>query len=368
MQTVRNKQVLTLNGRLCTTDSLLKQIENESAVNKAFLQELYNFLVCWFDSSETLAINTSGSTGTPKTIIVRKQNMIESARMTCEFLQLKPGNIAFLCMPLQYIAGKMMIVRALVAQLDLRWQVPSGNPLTDVDYHIHFAAMVPSQVYNVLKDEKSKGKLLLIENLIIGGGAISPELEKDLHNLPGKVYSTYGMTETLSHIALRKINEPHAQAYYQPFPSVELSLDNDSTLIINAPLICDVTLKTNDVAHIHVDGTFQILGRKDNIINCGGIKIQIEEIEKQLTQLIKSAFCITSVPSSKWGEEIVLFIEDTENEIMVDRKLISTLPKYWQPHYIHVVNHIPLTETGKINRAACRQLAISKQKNGLLKE
>lgn len=362
MQTNRNNQVLTINGKSVTLDSLSQQIREESGVRKAFLQELYDFLVCWFDDSETLSINTSGSTGTPKPIIVKKQNMIESARLTCEFLQLKPGNTALLCMPLQYIAGKMMIVRALVAQLDLRWQAPSGNPLVDIDYHIHFTAMVPSQVYNVIKDKNTRSKLSQIDNLIIGGGVISREIESDLLTMPGNIYSTYGMTETLSHIALRRLNNPNAQLYYHPLSSVKLSLTDDSALIINAPLVCDEILKTNDIAYINEDGSFQIIGRKDNIINCGGIKIQIEEVEKHLAQQMKLAFAITSVPSSKWGEEIVLLIEGDNETVNDCHKQISSLPKYWQPHYIYFISTIPLTETGKINRAACKQLASSKQK------
>ena len=367
MQTNRNNQVLTLDGQPCTKVSLIEQIKNESGAKKAFLQELYCFLESWFDDSETLSINTSGSTGIPKPIVVRKQNMIESARLTCEFLQLQPGNVAFLCMPLQYIAGKMMIVRALVAQLDLRWQVPCGNPLAEVDYHIHFTAMVPSQVYNILRDTTTEQRLLQIDNLIIGGGAISRELENDLRNFPGNIYSTYGMTETLSHIALRKINEPNAQEYYHPFPSVNLSLDSDSTLIINAPLLCEETLKTNDIVCIKNNGSFEVIGRKDNIINSGGVKIQIEEVEKHLAQYIQSAFAITSAPNNKWGEEIILLVEDDDGNIDDYKKYILNLPKYWQPHYIYFVNQIPQTETRKTNRTACKQLALSKIKNGLLK-
>ena len=144
--------------------------------------------------------------------------------------------------------------------------------------------------------------------LIIGGGAIDAALEQEIRQMPNTVYSTYGMTETLSHVALRRLNGPEASPYYHPFPSVTLSLSPDNTLVIDAPLVCDERLVTNDVARLLPDGSFAIIGRKDNIINSGGIKIQIEEVEERLRPYLDLPYAITAAPDPRLGEAVVLLI------------------------------------------------------------
>lgn len=183
-------------------------------------------------------------------------------------------------MPLQYIAGKMVVVRALVAGLNLVIRTPSGHPMADVDIPLRFAAMVPLQVYNTLQVSAER-EALPDRYSYYRRRAIDAGLEAEIRQLPVKVYSTYGMTETLSHIALRQLNGPDASMLYRPFPSVRLS-SSEHTLVIDAPLVCDTTLVTNDVAEIYSDGSFSILGRKDNTINTGGIKVQAEQIEEIL--------------------------------------------------------------------------------------
>ena len=246
-------------------------------------EDLQAFLAEWHDPSPFLEVQTSGSTGTPKRMRVRKDRMLNSARLTCDYLGLKKGDKALLCMPLRYIAGKMMVVRSLYAGLDLEVREPSGHPLADWgDTPLRFAAMIPLQVYNTLRVPEERKRLEQTDILIIGGGAIDAALEQEIRQMPNTVYSTYGMTETLSHVALRRLNGPEASPYYHPFPSVTLSLSPDNTLVIDAPLVCDERLVTNDVARLLPDGSFAIIGRKDNIINSGGIKIQIEEVEERL--------------------------------------------------------------------------------------
>lgn len=321
-------------------------------------ESLQTFLTEWHNSSPTLQVHTSGSTGTPKQLTVRKAQMWQSARLTCEYLGLKHGDTALLCMPLQYIAGKMMVVRSLFAGLDLILSEPSGHPLAEISRPVRFAAMIPLQVYNTLQVPEEKERLRQIDLLIIGGGAIDTALEQEISALPGAVYSTYGMTETLSHIALRRLNGPEASTYYRPFPSVELSLSVDNTLVIHAPLVCDEILITNDVACIHPDGSFVILGRKDNIINSGGIKIQTECVEETLRSIISVNFAITAVPHPKFGEAIVLLIENKSVPQQLQTQIELKLPKYQQPKYIFAVDTIPLTGSGKISRAVCRELAM----------
>ena len=318
---------------------------------------LQSFLAEWFNDSPTLTVQTSGSTGIPKLLTVYKEKMIQSARLTCSFLNLKEGDSALLCLPLQYIAGKMMIVRAIIAGLDLIVRDPSGNPLADVKTPLRFAAMTPMQVYNSLQVPEEKARLMQIEILLIGGGAIAPELSRALNGFTNVIYSTYGMTETLSHIALRRLNEPNASDYYTPLPSVKLALSPENTLIIEALSVSDAVIYTNDIAEILPDGRFRILGRKDNIINSGGIKIQVEEIEKALGSVLSGSFAVTAVPHPQFGEAMVLLMP--YDQAISQEQIDLLLPAFRRPKYLLKTENIPLTETGKIDRTACKKLALS---------
>ena len=268
---------------------------------------LEDFLSEWNNDSDRVLVHTSGSTGKPKPMMVEKKRMLNSARITCDFLGLKPGDSALLCMSLDYIAGKMVVVRSIERHLHLISVSPSGHPLKDINLkdangkdvngEITFAAMVPMQVYNTLQVPEERERLTHVRHLIIGGGAIDASLEKELRSLPGNIaiWSTYGMTETLSHIALRRINGAEASEWYQPFDSVKISQTDEGCLVIDAPLVCAETLVTNDIVEIEsyiynkvekhekVEKLrFRIKGRKDNVICSGGIKIQIEEVEALL--------------------------------------------------------------------------------------
>ena len=321
------------------------------------LEGLGGWFFQWFSPNPCITVQTSGSTGTPKRLVIRKTRMIESARITCSFLRLKKGDKALLCMDLKYIGAKMMVVRALVTGMDLIVREPSGHPLKDIDTPIDFAAMVPLQVYNSLQVPEEKERLRRIKKLIIGGGAIDAALEEELKSFPNEVYSTYGMTETLSHIALRKLNGDDASPYYTPFESVHLALAGDGRLIIDAPWVSDYPLPTNDIAELLPDGRFHILGRKDNIINSGGIKLQIESLEEKIRPVINTPFAITSTPDRKFGEIIILLIEKTANIETISRQITQILPEYERPKRIHQVDTIPTTENGKIDRKACKKLA-----------
>lgn len=353
----RTHQTLLLEGKTYTPAECLRLAGDVDENTSPTLCDLYQFLRDWFADSPTITVQTSGSTGTPKQLTVRKDQMMQSARLTCEFLGLRQGDTALLCMPLQYIAGKMVVVRALVAGLNLMVRTPSGHPLADIQQPLRFAAMIPLQVYNSLRVPEEKGLLEQTGTLIIGGGAIDAALEDELRTLPGTIYSTYGMTETLSHIALRRLNGPDASLHYQPFASVALSLSVDGTLMIDAPLVCDEILTTTDVAQLHPDGTFTILGRKDNTINTGGIKVQIEQLEITLRPHITSPFAITSIPDVRLGEAIVLLLEASEEPKELQIKLPDLFPPYHRPKHIYLVPSLPLTGSGKIDRAGCKSLA-----------
>ena len=368
------------------------------------------FLEEWNNPSPYVHVQTSGSTGTPKPMLVEKSRMLASARITNDFLGLQPGDTALLCMSLDYIAGKMMVVRALERGLRLVCVEPSGHPLRhngdcplceqrselkgdcpqcvalNDQTPLSFAAMVPLQVYNSLQVPEERERLKQIKHLIIGGGAIDDALAAELKTFPNAVWSTYGMTETLSHIALRRLSGPDASDWYTPFPSVTVSLSDDSTLIIDAPEVCPEPLITNDIAELiqgdwHLceqrselhsacplcvspaqsDPRFRILGRRDNTICSGGLKIQPEELERLLRPHLSSPFLITKRPDSKFGEIVVLL---TEGSIDDAREVCEhILPKYHHPRaYVHV-SRIPLTATGKPARREAEKLAFVQSLN-----
>ena len=345
---------------------------------------LEDFFSEWNNDSDRVLVHTSGSTGKPKPMMVEKKRMLNSARITCDFLGLKPGDSALLCMSLDYIAGKMVVVRSIERHLHLISVSPSGHPLKDIDLkdvngkdvngEITFAAMVPMQVYNTLQVPEERERLTHIRHLIIGGGAIDASLEKELQALPGNIaiWSTYGMTETLSHIALRRINGAEASEWYQPFDSVKISQTEEGCLVIDAPLVCAETLVTNDIVEIEpyiynkVEKTrFRIKGRKDNVICSGGIKIQIEEVEEFLKPHLEKPFMLAKKKDEKFGEIAVLMTEDEDLKKVeaTIRRLLSGKSdnsnksseskshKYWIPREFLYVDHLPLTETGKPKRS-----------------
>ena len=334
---------------------------------------LEDFLSEWNNDSDRVLVHTSGSTGKPKPMMVEKKRMLNSARITCDFLGLKPGDTALLCMSLDYIAGKMVVVRSIERHLHLISVSPSGHPLKDINEEITFAAMVPMQVYNTLQVPEERERLTHIRHLIIGGGAIDASLEKELQALPGNIaiWSTYGMTETLSHIALRRINGAEASEWYQPFDSVKISQTEEGCLVIDAPLVCSETLVTNDIVEIEsyiynkVEKLrFRIKGRKDNVICSGGIKIQIEEVEALLKSHLEKPFMLAKKKDEKFGEIAVLLTEDEDLKKVeaTIRRLLSGKSddsnksseskshKYWIPREFRYVEHLPLTETGKPKR------------------
>lgn len=321
-------------------------------------EQLKVFLEEWNNDSPTVGVQTSGSTGIPKQMQVEKERMRNSALLTCSFLGLHKGDTALLCMPLRYIAGKMVVVRSLVAGLKLIAVQPSGHPLQGMQQPPVFAAMTPMQVYNSLSVPQERECLRHIRHLIIGGGAIDKTLADRLRDFPHHVWSTYGMTETLSHIALRRLNGPEATEWYTPFPSVKVSLSPQNTLVIDAPMVNPQVLTTHDVAELDAQGRFRILGRTDNIINTGGIKVQIEEVEDRLRAGIEGDFAITSVPDMRLGEAITLLYRSPQPEEAIASFCTTVLPPYWRPRHIYRVAQIPHTETGKISRAEAKKLAV----------
>ena len=339
---------------------------------------LEDFLKEWNNDSDRVLVHTSGSTGTPKPMWVEKRRMEASARITCDFLGLREGDTALLCMSLDYIAGKMMVVRSLVRNLKLMVVEPTGHPMTPLQLPrgggqdpeqdtpprgswrgVAFAAMVPMQVWNSLQVPEERERLRRIGHLIIGGGAIDEALARELRDFPNNVWSTYGMTETLSHIALRRLNGKAASEWYTPFSGVGISQNEDGCLVIDAPQVHDGLLVTNDIVEIReTDGTvqFRVLGRKDNVICSGGIKIQTEEVERTLKPHVREPFLITKRKDAKFGEIVVMMVEGQPDRAALQYICQQHLPRYWQPRDFVFVDKLPMTETGKPARKRAEEM------------
>ncbi len=316
--------------------------------------ELNEFLTEWRSSEPTLTVRTSGSTGAPKLMRVEKSRMRASALMTCDFLGLREGDSALLCMPLDYIAGKMVVVRSEVRRLRLIAVRPSAHPFAGLDESPFFAAVTPMQVFETLKVEEERQLMMGVRQLIIGGGAVNRDMAAELKRFPNAVWSTYGMTETLSHIALRRLSGDEVSEWYTPFDGVELSADNRGCLVIEAPAVCSERLVTNDIVEFEADGRrFKVCGRADNVICSGGIKIQAEEMERMLEKYIKQPYVVAWEPDEKLGQAVTLVIEAEDGTIdtaALDAICHKILPKHWAPRSIRTMTSIPRTATGKLKR------------------
>lgn len=325
---------------------------------RAFLREIDNFKERWQTPSPTITVQTSGSTGSPKEMEVEKVRMWDSALTTLSALGLQEGNTALLCMPLKYIAGQMMLVRTFAGGLQLMPVAPTSRPFASLHMAPDFAAITPMQAFETLRHPHDRSVMRRTLCTIIGGGAISPELESQLQRFPNPIYSTYGMTETLSHIALRRINGPLATDAYRPLEGVDISLSDEGTLVIHAPKVCEERLVTNDLAELLPDGSFRILGRRDNVVCSGGIKLHLEVLETQLASALHVPFQLTAVADERLGEALTLLYEaeaDIDDEL---RNVCHTvLGRYEVPRHFFRTPQLPQTETGKPARAEARRMA-----------
>ena len=327
-----------LNGFHLDREDLCRVAYSFIKEGEDFEKPVGDFLLDWFDSKNFIEMETSGTTGTPKTISVSKQAMVDSALATGDFFELEPGNKALQCLPVKYVAGKMMLVRAMILGLDLEFVAPSSHPLDHNELDFDFVAMVPLQAQNSIPELKK------VKKMIIGGAAINKTLEKQLLKLPTQVFETYGMTETITHIAARKLGEKA----FTVLPYVTISYDDRNCLVIHAPRISDEVIITNDIVELVNENQFIFLGRMDNVINSGGIKLIPEQIEEKLATKIQQRFFIASKPDNELGEKVVLVIEGEKHEL--EDSLYEALDKYEKPKELIFIPKFIETTTGKILR------------------
>lgn len=322
-----------------------------------FEQEIGDFIVDWCLERPYCIVNTSGSTGTPKEIRLAKEHMVNSALATGEFFQLESKNRSLLCLPCSGIAGKMMLVRAFVLGLELDYVQPSSSPLELSDKIYDFVAMVPLQV------EKSVHKLDKITKLIIGGAPVSKALKKKLQPSKTMTFETYGMTETVTHIAAKPLNNPannllgliENQNWFMVLPKVNISQDERNCLVIDAPSISTQAITTNDIVELKSESQFKWIGRYDSIINSGGIKLIPERIERKLASVIHKRFFVAGVQDETLGQKLILVVEGVANEQQTLTEKITAfqeLDRYEVPKAILFCTQFVETATGKVDRKA----------------
>jgi O-succinylbenzoic acid--CoA ligase len=332
-----------LNGNsFSTSDTLI-------LFSKEISDSIQQFFVDWFSDSEFIEIQTSGSTGKPKTIQLKKEFMINSALATGTFFNLKENTTALLCMSTDFIAGKMMLARALVLGWDLDVIGPVSNPLEITKKSYDFSAMVPMQL------ENSLSQIGRIQKLIVGGAMVSEELVSKIQNVPTNIFATFGMTETITHVAVKQLNgfknctsSEVEKSHFTTLPNVSIAKDARNCLVIDAPKVSDTKIVTNDVVKIISKNKFKWLGRFDNVINSGGIKLHPEEIEKKLAKIMKQRFFVAGVLDANLGEKLILVVEGKKTTIILSKA--KRLTRFETPKVIYFVDAFIETASKKIQR------------------
>lgn len=350
-------QIVQIQGKSYTVDELrlLCKERIDDSVVLYWEKEIYLFILDLFSSSQNIVVSTSGSTGYPKEIKLQKKYLIASAKATLTFFNLKKNDSIWLCMPVKYIAGKMMIVRSIVGGLDLYYTKPSSLPLLGKEINVDFTAMVANQVFEILENKDGAEQLSKINKLLIGGSYLPNDVEERILNTPSvNAWHSYGMTETITHIALRKLSPENESRVFSVLPEISISVNQDEHLVIDAPSIGVFDLVTNDLARVNIDGTFVIIGRADNVIISGGVKLLPEIIERKISDFITSNFFIGGVPDKKLGERLTLFIEGYSANKRFPKHFKEVfnkkLKKFEVPKEIIYLPTFSRTDLGKIKR------------------
>ncbi len=335
-------------NRIYHQKELIQIAESLADHPQDWLRDFSKAVLSWHDDKSYIEVNTSGSTGTPKTIRLSKAAMQASAQKTGKHFNLPAKTEALAALPYSFIAGKMMLIRAIVLNWNLHIVPPSANPLLHLEDEIDFVAMTPHQLSTVLTQTPSQ--LQYIKKILLGGAPVSPTLHKQIQHIKAEVYIGYGMTETITHIAAKRLNGPNPDSSFHALPGVKFSKTNDECLNITADHL-EETISTTDVVSLIDETTFDWLGRKDNVINSGGVKIHPERVESKLQSKIDMPFFIYSAPDELLGERVIICLE---TDIIADnlsiQEAIGELDRYERPKEILTTAQFVYTPTGKINR------------------
>tara|TARA_Y100000385_G_scaffold182253_1_gene188237 strand:- start:1722 stop:2771 length:1050 start_codon:yes stop_codon:yes gene_type:complete len=331
---------------------------SENELNKIDT-EIIKFLEFWKSNKETLFIQTSGSTGKPKKIEIKRNAIINSAKATLDYFKIKENSKFHCCLPTKYIGGKMMLVRAFINKAEIILTKPTKNVTSELKEKIDFSAMTSMQVENSIHEKGFKH----IKKLIIGGGPISNQLLEKIENQSTKCYQTFGMTETVSHIAIRELNNSKIDDPYECLNHVKISTNKSGVLIINSTKLNIESLTTNDLVQLTGNEQFKYIGRSDNIINSGGIKVHPETLEKEIEKILKCKdFFIDKIDDIDLGEKIIIIALKTIEKEKLKKALGEINDQKIVPKSILFCNHFYYTPNNKINRKKSKFEALKTNK------
>lgn len=348
-----------LNGNSFSREDLPEVAYSFVKEGKPYEKAIGNFLMDWLDQHDYVEVTTSGSTARPKRVKVNKQYMVNSALASGDFFGIEPGDTALHALPAEFIAGKMMLVRAMILGLELDLVEPGARPLQKTDNNYDFTALTPMQLCNSLED------LDRIKKLIVGGAPVNRELIESIQGKKTVVFETYGMTETVTHIAARQLNnfrnaKEVERSYFKVLPNISIKTDERECLVIEAPHITDKPVVTNDLVSIVDEKQFEWLGRYDNMVNSGGVKLIPELIEEKFAQALDNRFFVCGMADKELGEKLVMVIEDDQDReasYWETLKAVKGLGKYEMPKSLFFVNKFEETENGKVIRHATLEKA-----------
>lgn len=341
-ESYKQYQTLILNGHKLEGGDIIEYCRGHS---EKFLHDIGNFVKEWISPEPFVQVHTSGSTGKAKTMQVRKDDMLYSAFLTADYFAFEKEQTALLSLPAQYIAGKMMIVRAFFSRLNLLCVPPSNASLSSFPFtgKIDFAPLVPMQL-KALSDPSVFRKILL------GGAPVSHSLTEDVMDWPVEIFHGYGMTETLSHVAIRRVNKGEGTNVYSAMRGIQFTTDDRDCLIIDLPWSAK-RIFTNDIVKLLNTRSFVWRGRYDYVVNSGGVKLIPDELEAKIQKHISFRFFLAELPDQVLGEKLCLFIEAQPFNLFELRlKLDETLSRFEKPREIFFITAFSETPNGKVNR------------------
>ncbi|GGM92797.1 O-succinylbenzoic acid--CoA ligase [Dyadobacter beijingensis] len=333
-----------------------------------YFAQAYDFMEKWLTGQAEFVLHTSGSTGMPKPITVTRRQLAASAAMTGKALSLGRGTRALVCLNVGYIAGLMMLVRGMELEWELTVTEPTSNPLAALDHtDFDFVAMVPMQLEAILENPATKGQVTQLGKILLGGAPVNASLADRVRHLDVPVYQSYGMTETVSHVALKALNGDDTSDLYQVLPGIALGTDERGCLFVSGAVTNEQRVQTNDLVEISGQ-SFQWIGRADNVINSGGVKIVLDQLDQRLALILKemqvpNAFFSWWLPDEKLGQKLVLIIEnELAEQTLADlaAEIRSRVSTYENPKHIYFAKTFAKTATDKIDkRATFQQLLAS---------
>ncbi|MCC9165508.1 AMP-binding protein [Pontibacter harenae] len=358
---------LFLNGKKFYYDELVNYSFRNSIPLNGYESKTLEFCRNWLNGVQEFPMQTSGSTGPPQTINLTRKQLEASARRTIKLLNLQAGDTMLVCLNTEYIAGIMMLVRGFIADMAMIVVEPSSHPFSEVpaEVNIDFASFVPLQLQTMLEQTPDLlPRLNQMKGMLVGGAPVSTTLQRELQRVTAPVYHTYGMTETASHIAVRLLNGPDAAAYYTVFDGIKVGIDNRGCLTIRGDVTNNEEQKTNDIVELLTPTSFRWVGRADNTINTGGVKVQLEKVEVAIAEVLANTqnnrrFFVNSQPDEFLGDKLILIIEGEkltpEEEKQLLQEVRSRLTKFEMPRVVYYSPKFSETATGKISKQRTMQ-------------